>query len=740
MLPCHNAYNVIFRILKKVVSLSSQCNSRHLNSSTSRVLDRLLSLRYQSSATLISTLWLPRFVVKRFYSQVKKKSVQIKKMSTEEIDQAKKAVEFNRENLESVLKRRFFYAPSFEMYGGVSGLYDYGPPGCAFQANIVDVWRKHFILEEDMLEVDCSMLTPYEVLKTSGHVDKFSDWMCKDPKTGEIFRADHIVEEVLESRLKGDKEARGLVTDANADAQEEAEKKKRKKKVKEIKAVKLEDDIVKEYEEVLAKIDGYSGEELGELMVKYKIGNPATGDTLEPPRAFNLMFETAIGPSGQYKGYLRPETAQGQFLNFSKLLEFNNNKTPFASASIGKSFRNEISPRSGLLRVREFLMAEIEHFVDPTDKAHKRFEEIKNTKLKFLPREVQHAGSTVPIETTVGEAVATKLVDNETLGYFLARIYQFLLKIGVNPERLRFRQHMSNEMAHYAADCWDAELQTSYGWIECVGCADRSAYDLTVHANKTKEKLVVREALEKPIEVTRWEIDLTKKLFGPKFRKDAPKVESYLLGLSQLQLANYAETLNTNGKIVFTVEGIEGEIETDNTMVKIEKRTRTEHVREYVPNVIEPSFGIGRIIYSVFEHSFWSRPEDTARAVLSFPPLVAPTKVLLVPLSNNPELAPVTAEVSSILRKEQIPFKVDDSGVSIGKRYARNDELGTPFGITIDFESAKDGSVTLRERDTTKQVRGSVEDIIKAIRQITYGGASWEQGTKDLAPFSSQSE
>ncbi|ODV93535.1 hypothetical protein PACTADRAFT_46336 [Pachysolen tannophilus NRRL Y-2460] len=262
---------------------------------------------------------------------------------------SKEASGFSREALEGVLKRRFFFAPAFEIYGGISGLYDYGPPGCALQANIVDYWRKHFILEEDMLEVDCTMLTPYEVLKTSGHVDKFSDWMCKDPRTGEIFRADHLVEEVLEARLKGDKEARGI---ASNHVEQDEDKKKRKKKVKEIKAIKLEDHIVEEYEIILAKIDGFSGAQLGEIITKYNITNPATGGLLEQPKEFNLMFETAIGPSGALKGYLRPETAQGQFLNFNKLLDFNNEKMPFASASIGKSFRNEISPRSGLLRVR----------------------------------------------------------------------------------------------------------------------------------------------------------------------------------------------------------------------------------------------------------------------------------------------------------------------------------------------------------------------------------------------------
>ncbi|ODQ80369.1 hypothetical protein BABINDRAFT_171288 [Babjeviella inositovora NRRL Y-12698] len=647
------------------------------------------------------------------------------------------AIPFEREALDSVLKRRFFFAPAFEIYGGVSGLYDYGPPGCALQANIVDTWRKHFILEEDMLEVDCTMLTPYEVLKTSGHVDKFADWMCRDLKTGEIFRADHLVEEVIEARLKGNKEARGIIEEA---AEEDAEKKKRKKKVKEIKAVKLEDSVVEEYETILAKMDGFSGKELGDLMLKYAIGNPATGEPLEQPKEFNLMFETAIGPSGALKGYLRPETAQGQFLNFSKLLDFNNERMPFASASIGKSFRNEISPRSGLLRVREFLMAEIEHFVDPQDKSHASFHEVKDVTLRFLAKDVQSAGKTDIIETTVGKAVASGMVDNETLGYFLARISLFLIKIGVDPARMRFRQHMDNEMAHYATDCWDAELQTSYGWIECVGCADRSAYDLSVHAARTKEKLVVRQPLETPLTVTRFEAEIEKKKFGPKFRKSAPLVEQWLVSRTECELEELAKEMAANGKIVFKVEGIEEDVELDTSFVVIEQKTRTEHIREFTPNVIEPSFGLGRIMYSIFEHSFWRRPEDKDRAVLSLPPLVAPTKVLLVPLSNSPELQAVTKKVSAILKKAVIPFKIDDSSASIGKRYSRNDELGTPFGITIDFESVGDFSVTLRERDSTKQVRGSVEDIVAAIKEVTYNGATWEEGTKNLKAFETKVE
>ncbi|KAF9884272.1 Glycine--tRNA ligase 1, mitochondrial [Aspergillus nanangensis] len=637
--------------------------------------------------------------------------------------------------LDSMLRRRLFYTPSFEIYGGVSGLYDYGPPGCAVLNNIVDLWRKHFVLEEDMLEVDCTMLTPHEILKTSGHVEKFADWMCKDPKTGEIFRADHLVEEVLETRLKGDKEARGqkVVVDEEKEA-------KKKKKSKEAKAVKLDDAVVKEYEEILAQIDNYDGPALEKIITKFDIRNPATDGNLLPPVAFNLMFQTSIGPSSNMPGYLRPETAQGQFLNFQKLLEFNQQSMPFASASIGKSFRNEISPRAGLLRVREFLMAEIEHYVDPeSGKKHTRFEEIKDMELSLLPREVQLSGSTKTVSMTIGKAVETGMVDNETLGYFIARIQAFLLRLGVNPKKLRFRQHMANEMAHYAADCWDAELETSYGWIECVGCADRSAYDLTVHKNKTGAPLVVREPRAEPLKVEEWQIDLDKKKFGPRFKKDGKTVEAAIEALSQDFREKLALDLEKQGKIEVDVAGVgSGKVELDKDLIQIEKRTRVENVREYTPNVIEPSFGIGRILYSLMEHVYWSREGDEARGVLSFPPVIAPTKVLIVPLSSNPAFRPLSQHLMMKLRRMGVSNRVDDSSASIGKRYARNDELGTPFGITVDFQSVKDNTFTLRDRDSTKQVRASEDEIAQALKSLVDGEETWEDIRQRLPEFTGQ--
>lgn len=519
---------------------------------------------------------------------------------------------FERLTLDSLLRRRLFYTPAFEIYGGVSGLYDYGPPGCSLQANIIDAWRKHFVLEEDMLEVDCTMLTPHEVLKTSGHVDKFADWMCKDPKNGQIFRADHFVEEVLELRLNGNKEARG--EKVQVDEEKEA---KRKKKARNTQAVKLEESVVKEYEEILAKIDNYSGDELGELIIKYEIKNPATGEIPLPPIPFNLMFQTSIGPSSNLPGYLRPETAQGQFLTFQKLLEFNQQSMPFASACIGKAFRNEISPQSGLLRVREFLMAEIEHYVDPKGgKTHPRFDEVKDIELALLDRKEQLEGQTNVKKMAIGKAVSTGFVDSESLGYFMARIHLFLIRLGVDSEKLRFRQHMANEMAHYAADCWDAELFTTFGWIECVGCADRSAYDLSVHAKKTGSPLVVRENLAEPLKIEEWAVEIDKKNFGPKFKKDGKAVEAAVEKLCQEDREKFSVDLSEKGKIELDVPGVgNGKVEIDKALIKIERRTRIERIREYTPNVIEPAFGIGRIFYSLIEHVYWTREGSEERGV-----------------------------------------------------------------------------------------------------------------------------
>jgi len=265
-----------------------------------------------------------------------------KALEDKELALTPKEETIDRIKMEDLLKRRFFYDQSFAIYGGVSGLYDFGPMGCALKANLIAEWRKHFVLEEHMLEVECSMLTPEPVLKASGHVDRFADFMVKDEKTGECFRADHLIKDHL-NKLLNDKKTEANVKEAATS--------------------------------LLARLDDLSSDQMDEAIAKYKMTSPTTGNPVTKCIPFNLMFSTSIGPTGQYKGFLRPETAQGMFVNFKRLLEFNNGKLPFAASQIGCSFRNEIAPRSGLIRVREFTMAEIEHFVDPDEKVfHPKFQ------------------------------------------------------------------------------------------------------------------------------------------------------------------------------------------------------------------------------------------------------------------------------------------------------------------------------------------------------------------------------
>lgn len=648
---------------------------------------------------------------------------------------------FERAQLEGLMTKRFFYTQSFEIYGGVAGLYDYGPTGAALQANIISHWRNHFIIEEDMLELDTTIMTLSDVLKTSGHVDKFADWMVKDTKSGEIYRADHMIENVLEARLKGDEEARAKEAGAaasDAAAAPAAEDKKTKKKAKAV-AVKLDDAVVSEYKRILAQLDDFTGEQLAELIKKHDLRAPATNNEVSDPVEFNLMFECNIGPTGHIKGYLRPETAQGHFVNFERLLDFNNGRVPFASAQIGKSFRNEISPRAGLLRVREFTMAEIEHFVDPEDKSHSRFCEVEHLVLPFLPADVQMTGETAVKKVTLGEAVRSGLVNNETLGYFVGRIYLFLEAIGINTGRLRFRQHMPNEMAHYASDCWDAEIHTSYGWIECVGCADRSAYDLTMHSRRTKRDLMVQQPLKEPKVYQKYVPAINKKVLGPNFKKNAKLVEDTINEMCQERLAELQKSLESGSA---TIEAAGETFTLTPEHVTVEYKTIKESVRNFIPNVIEPSFGMGRIFYALLEHSFWAREEDKERGVLSLPPLVAPFKVLIVPISSNEQLSPIAVQLSKRLRSAGIPSRIDDSSATIGRRYARNDELGTPFACTIDFASVSKNTVTLRERDTTTQRIGTIDEVVDVIKRLCNGSLDWTgacqvlpayTGTQDVA-------
>ncbi|CAH8495444.1 unnamed protein product [Schistosoma turkestanicum] len=627
-----------------------------------------------------------------------------KSLDDMEIELSPKDPSFDRGKLEDLLKQKFFYDQSFSIYGGIQGLYDYGPMGCAMKANLLAAWRQFFILEDHLLEVDCSMLTPEPVLQASGHVDRFTDLMVKDIKTGDCFRADHLVKAALEAKKNSKK--------SSANENQEIDK-------------------------ILLQLDNYGADELHQIIRRFDIKSPTTMNDLTEPQEFNLMFSTMIGPTGQCKGYLRPETAQGIFVNFQRLLLFNQGRLPFGAAQIGSAFRNEISPRSGLIRVREFTMAEIEYFVDPSDKRHPKFEDVRNTEMLLYSSCDQMSGER-PRITTIGEAVDKGVVANQTLGYFMARIHLFLVHIGVDAKRLRFRQHLSNEMAHYACDCWDAECQTSYGWIECVGCADRSCYDLNQHSKATGARLVAEKLLDEPQTVQVCECIPNKGELGKVFRSEAKNIIQQLSSLTLDESRNFNNELKSTGKATLTVNG--NQIDLNNSMVQFKEYENTVHVTEIVPNVIEPSFGIGRILYTIFEHSFRVREGDEQRTYLSVSPILAPYKCSILPLSNHADFTPVVRKLSSELTKYAISHRIDESSGSIGRRYARTDQIAIPYGITIDFDTLNKSpaSATLRERDSMKQIRVPLDELPSLMSDIANGNKSWDDAQAKYPAFEQQ--
>lgn len=627
-----------------------------------------------------------------------------KVLETKEQELAPKNLGFERTKLEDLLKRRFFYDISFSIYGGQSGQFDMGPMGCAMKTNLLQVWRNHFILEDNLLEVDCTILTPERVLKASGHVDRFADVMVKDLKTGDCFRLDHLIKAHFE-KLMADK--------------------------------KTTDEQKKEYDSVITRLDGFSREELNQVLRKYDMKSPITGNDLSDGVDFNLMFSTSIGPGEGVKAFLRPETAQGIFVNFNRLLDFNQGKLPFGVAQIGNSFRNEISPRAGLLRVREFTMAEIEYFLDPANKDHDKFDEVKDMKLNLYSACNQMDGKSSE-SVTLSDAVSAKLIANQTLAYFMARIHLFLVKVGVDTTRLRFRQHMSNEMAHYACDCWDAEILTSYGWIECVGCADRSCYDLTQHAQATGVRLAAEKQLQEPRSVRIKECVPNKAAIGKTYKADAKDLTLALQKLSLAEVEAIAAAIDSGTEFAITVK--EKEFSLSKELVSIKDEVKKVHVEEVIPSVIEPSFGIGRIMYSIWEHNFRQREGDEQRTFLSLPPIIAPYKCSILPLSSRPEFGPFIKQLSVDLRRLDVSHKIDDSSGSVGRRYARTDEIAIPFGITLDFDTLtkEPASATLRERNSCEQVRINLDQIAEVVQQLSQERKTWPQIRQEYPIFEGQ--
>lgn len=452
------------------------------------------------------------------------------------------------------------------------------------------------------------------------------------------------------------------------------------------------------------------------LTEKHNGGCPECGGVLGDPCAFNLMFKTAIGPDSGRIGYLRPETAQNIFTAFGRLVRFYRNKLPFGVAQIGKVYRNEISPRQGVIRLREFTQAEAEIFVHPLEKRHPRFGSVADTVVRLYPKEEQDGGSAINI--TVGEAVEKGIIAHQFLGYHVALAQSFLTDVGIPLKKLRFRQHQVDEIAHYAIDCWDAETLTDrFEWIELVGIADRTDYDLKSHSKHANADMRVFVSYGRPKTVERLVIKPDMGVLGPKFKDVAAKVADALKALSIDQLRGEEITVKIDGKMV----------RIDPKWIEYERVTEEVQGEYVVPHIIEPSYGIDRIVYALLEHSFEEEcvEEDDTRIVLRIPPNIAPIQVAVFPLLSKDGLVECAKGVESLLRQNKLLVDYDESG-TIGRRYRRHDEIGTPLAVTIDHQTLDDNTVTIRDRDSMEQVRVRTDEVVEIVCGLLSGDVSFE--------------
>ncbi|SDJ67023.1 glycyl-tRNA synthetase [Halovenus aranensis] len=572
------------------------------------------------------------------------------------------------DRLSELAKRRGFFNQTAAAYGGVAGFYTYGPQGAALKDNIEAAWRDRYVTREGHMEIDAPTVLPEPVFEASGHVETFTDMLVECVECGESHRADHLVEDHPES----------TVEDAEA----------------------------------------LPNEEVGELIADHDIDCPACGTPLaeEPVEDFNLMFETNIGPGSSSPGYLRPETAQGIFVDFPQWAEYARNQLPFGVAQIGKAYRNEISPRKSIIRVREFSQAELEHFVDPDDEPP--LERVEDVEIPLYSVAQQQGEGSVK-EMTVREAVDEGVVDSPWLAYYLGISKEWYERIGVDMDRFRYRQHLAGELSHYASECWDAESELGGDWVELTGFATRGTYDLDKHAEYTGEDFSVFQQYDEPVTVERPTVDPEMSYLGPEFGNAAADIVAELEALAERDPDAFdAEAVTVE------LDGETYEIPTEKTGFAVEEVTESgEHV---TPHIIEPSFGVGRLIYTALAHSYREDEIDgDQRTRLALPPEVAPTTVGVFPLMDKDGLGERARKLASELRAAGLEVTYDDSG-AIGRRYRRQDEVGTPFCVTVDYDTLEAETVTVRERDSTDQVRVPIAELPATLSGLRDGDITFD--------------
>ena len=551
--------------------------------------------------------------------------------------------------LTSLLRRRGIVLPSFEIYGGVSGLVDYGPVGARIKRRVVTSWINHWGKVPNVVEIDSPTITPESVLVASGHVGEFNDKMSECKSCGGAFRSDHLLDGVHDHP------------------------------------------------------DTLDSSELDELISKNEVICPSCGShDWAGASAMNLMFETSIGAMGGSRvAFMRPETAQGMFMLYPALYRHFRQKLPFGAMQTGKGYRNEISPRQGMIRLREFNMAELEYFIDPEKPPETDLSRWSRTVLMLPDPEGPHPSE---VEVTMEEAFDSGIVKHPTVAWFLAMTMQFLEDVGIDPSKVRFRQHANSEMAHYASDCWDCELSGEHGWIEVVGIANRTCHDLESHEEHSRSGLLRGwRDFENPVKESREMLKPVGSVIGPTFRERAADVSVALSELTDLpDSMPFSLTLS------------------DGTIVEVEENMVTRGLQEtvvsgeyFTPHVIEPAFGIDRIIWHILDHNYRElEKEGDEYTILTLDPSLAPYDLVVLPLFDKDGMGEKAREVLDRIGSISGIIADIDTSRSIGRRYARADEIGVPWAVTVDHQTLDDGTLTIRRRDDQRQVRVDIDSLI----------------------------
>jgi glycyl-tRNA synthetase len=551
--------------------------------------------------------------------------------------------------INELARRRGFFWQSYEIYGGVSGFVTYGFLGAKLKQRIENKLREFFFNKIGVMEIESPIIAPGKVFEASGHVENFKEPMVECLKCNKKFRADHLLQEFA--------------------------------KISAMEAEKLSLNDIKK------------------VVEKNEIRCPECGGKFGEPKHFLTMFQTTIGPYSEAVGYGRPEAAQGIFVEFRRLYENAREKLPFGVVQIGHALRNEISPRQGLIRLREFTIVDLEFFLDPEEPNCFVLKDVEDEKLRLVLGENKLKGSEEIVEVTVKEALKKGYIKAEWQAVFMALAKKLLMELGVPAEKQRFIEKLPWERAHYSLQSFDQEVYVDrWGWVEVSGHAYRTDYDLKQHMRFSGVDMYVFKEHEKPVEREKTVVKPLMAKLGPVFKAEASKVAEILLTAEPEEVE---ASIKKNGFYMA------GKYKILPEYLEISSEKVTERGKRFIPHVVEPSFGSDRLFYVALEYAY--RVKDN-RTILSFPRDIAPIQVGVYPLVSKDGIPEKTLEVYKMLLNEGLTVEYDEAG-SIGRRYARADEIGIPLGITIDYDTLKDNTVTIRDRDSWKQVRSKIEDL-----------------------------